>query len=126
MAIPQPLKSPLERCATLIRKNLQEQAPVKTGALRRSIRVRPVETSDGYAFRASYKVYGIYLDKGTGPYASKARGKYNKNPGKGKGGIIPRFWTTLQFSTIRRVKQILAKAVDDFVIFELKRLVKKR
>ena len=126
MSIPAQLRAPLERCATLIRKNLQDQVPVKTGALKRSIRVRPVETSDGYAFKASYKQYGIYVDRGTGPYATQRRGKWNSTPGKGKGGIRPRFWSTIAASTITRVKKILEKAVDDYVIFELKRIVKKR
>jgi len=129
MAIPAELRAPLSRAASLITTNIKEQTPVKTGKLKGSIKTQIVETADGYSFRlvsGPYTKYGRFVDRGTGPYRTTRRGKYNQKPAKGKGGIIPRFFTTVNSATIRRVKKILSDAMDKYVAFELRRMAKKR
>ena len=129
MAIPAELRAPLTRAASLITENIKAQTPVKTGKLKGSIKTQIVETADGYSFRLvskPYAKYGIFVDRGTGPYRTSKRGKFNQKPGKGKGGIIPRFFTTVNSSTIQRVKKILSDAMDKYVAFELRRMAKKR
>lgn len=129
MAIPAELRGPLSRAAGLITSNIKDQTPVKTGKLKRSIKTRIIETNDGYAFEmnsSEYTKYGRYVDYGTGPYRKTRRGRWNAKPPKGKGGIIPRFFTTLNNSTIRRVKKILEDALDKYVALELRRMAKKR
>lgn len=53
--------------------------------------------------------YGQFLDEGTGPYYSRntIRGKWNPDPGKGTGGIIPRFWLTLEEAMEERINMML-------------------
>lgn len=129
MAIPAQLRAPLTRAASLITENIKAQTPVKTGRLKNSIKTKIVETPDGYSFQLvsqPYQKYGIFVDKGTGPYRKSKRGKYNARPAKGKGGIIPRFFTTVNAATIRRVKKILSDALDKYVSFELRRMAKRK
>jgi hypothetical protein len=129
MAIPAELRAPLTRAASLITTNIKDQTPVDTGKLKGSIKTQIVETPDGYSFRLvskEYVKYGRFVDRGTGPYRTTKRGKWNQRPAKGKGGIIPRFFTTVNSSTIRRVKKILSDAMDKYVAFELRRMAKKR
>lgn len=129
MAIPAQLRAPLTRAASLITQNIKDQTPVKTGKLKGSIKTQIVETADGYSFRLvskPYTKYGRFVDRGTGPYRTTRRGKWNQKPAKGKGGIIPRFFTTVNSATIRRVKKILSDAMDKYVAFELRRMAKKR
>lgn len=129
MAIPAELRAPLSRAAGLITTNIKDQTPVKTGKLKRSIKTRIVETSDGFRFELNskeYYKYGRYVDMGTGRYRKSSRGKWNSNPPKGKGGIVPRYFTTLTSSTIRRVKKILQDALDKYVGLELRRMAKKK
>jgi hypothetical protein len=129
MAIPAQLRAPLTRAASLITENIKDQTPVKSGRLKGSIKTKIVETSDGYRFELvskPYIQYGIFVDKGSGPYRTTKRGKWKARPGKGKGGIIPRFFTTVNAATIRRVKEILSDALDKYMAFELRRMAKKR
>ncbi len=83
--------------ARLTTTKLKSQAPVKTGALRDSVRTRVAVKGDNFSLIITYKPYGLYTDLGTGPYKTspKNRRGWNPKPGKGKGGIKPRFWTTL-------------------------------
>lgn len=111
--------------AQILTKFVQNQTPVKTGRLRRTMKVVPiVKRNEDLAFSIdtpAYRKYGRYVDLGTGRYRATKRGKYNARPGKGKGGIIPRFFTTINILTINRVKKKMAKAFADYVRFELKR-----
>ena len=128
MAIPAQLRAPLTRAASLITKNIKAQTPVKTGKLKGSIKVKIIEVPDGYVFQLDskpYTKYGTFVDRGTDPYRKPTRGKWNQSPPKGKGGIIPRYFTTVNAATIRRVKKILSDAMDKYVAFELRRMAKK-
>jgi len=109
--------------ARLIQDELVSQSPVKTGALRESIRVTPVFTEDKIIFRSSYEDYGVYVDLGTGPYYTEPtnRRTWNPRPEKGTGGIIPRFWTSLNQTTRLDVMDILARATAEWTKFQLRR-----
>lgn len=95
----------------LIRLNLIAQVPVVSGKLKSSIKVSGRVTPSGITFSSTYLGYGVFLDTGTGPYATKKREAWNKKPGKGKGGIKPRFWTTLTETTRKSIRQITVDAI---------------
>jgi hypothetical protein len=126
MATPPQMKIAYQKSAILIERELQKQAPVKTGALRRSIKVTANMTEDGVTFSADYNKYGIYVDRGTGPYKTKRRGGWNPSPGKGKGGIKPRFWTTIPRPLQNQIKTLIQKATMAWIRFELRRLPIKK
>lgn len=97
--------------ARVYQTRLKFQAPVDTGKLQRSIKVVPEITPDGVAFRETYKTYGIYTDSGTRRYYKPDKqAKWRPRPGKGRGGIKPRYWTNINDSaTLRRISDIFAK-----------------
>lgn len=119
------LSAPLNMAARLIEANLRRQVPVgkgtkkkKGGALKRSIKVKANYTGKSVQFRYSYNSYGVFVDKGTGPYAVRGKGRsgqWNPNPGKGTDGIKPRFWTSLESSTKIRVKKIISKVIGQYI-----------
>ena len=120
------LTAPLNMAARLIEANLRRQAPVDTGALKRSIKVKANYTGNSVQFRYSYKTYGIFVDKGTGPYAVRGKGRsgqWNPNPGKGTNGIKPRFWTSLESSTKIRVKKIISKVIGQYIKTQFRKKV---
>lgn len=99
--------------ARVYKTRLRYQAPVATGKLKRSIEVVPELTQDGVAFRETYLTYGIYTDSGTRRYYKpNKRAKWNPRPGKGKGGIKPRYWTNINdTATTKRIADIFAKDI---------------
>jgi hypothetical protein len=109
----------------MISNQLRRQAPVDTGRLKRSIHVTVRrEGGDGdytFTFEAEYNGYGIYTDLGTGPYGvtESAREEWNPNPGKGKGGIKPRFWNSLSESVMKPIEDIIVDAVMEAEIQNL-------
>lgn len=109
----------------LISAQLKRQAPVKTGALKRSTKVKTErEEVDGeyiFTYNFDYLGYGIYTDLGTGQYAvdEDRRREWNPAPGKGKGGIKPRFWTTIEQSVSDRVGDLLTDASQRALIRDL-------
>jgi len=120
------LTSAINMAARLIAANLRRQAPVATGALKRSIRVSGSYTGDSIQFRYSYLYYGKFVDKGTGPYGVRGKGKtgqWNPNPGKGIGGIRPRFWTSLEDSVKKQVKKQVAKAIGQYIRTQFRKKV---
>jgi hypothetical protein len=97
---------------------LKRQVPVDTGELKRSISVKGNFTGESIQFRYGYLKYGVYVDKGTGPYAVRGKGKsgdWNPRPGKGRGGIRPRFWTSLNPATRNRIKRVIARVTAQFI-----------
>ena len=101
----------------LVSAQVRGQAPVKTGALKRSVKVRldRTENNGTYAFTFNYNYlgYGIFTDLGTKPYAvdDASRGPWNPKPGKGEGGIRPRFWLSLDESIQDRIGNIFTDAI---------------
>ena len=126
--IPAQIQRALNTCSKIVQNKIVDQTPVDTGTLKRSMKVSAFQKRNGdLAFRINsepYQKYGRYVDLGTGPYRSKKRGKFNARPKKGKGGIIPRFFTTIDKATINRVKVIMQKAYADYIKFELRRKAK--
>jgi hypothetical protein len=105
--------------ARVLQNLLKRQAPKKTGALKNSVKVTAKVTANGISFIEGFNRYGIYLDKGTGPYKVKQMGNWNPKPGKGKGGIKPRFWTALDTTTRTQISKLTAQwvkaqAIEDF------------
>jgi hypothetical protein len=98
--------------ARVFESALRSQSPKKTGQLERSIKVTPLFTDDSVKFQSSYVTYGKYLDLGTGPYKTRAssRRAWNPKPGKGKGGIKPRFWTSIKQSTRDSINKMISDA----------------
>ena len=101
----------------LISLQLRRQAPVDTGRLKRSVHVKVRREGESgeytFTFEAEYLGYGIFTDLGTGPYGvtESAREEWNPSPGKGKGGIKPRFWNSLSESVMKPIEDIIVNAV---------------
>ena len=125
--IPPELKPAFDKASRIILAELKQQAPVakdgkNKGELKSSIKIKPYFTStSNLGFEITADEYGTYLDMGTGKYRAKERGDYDKNPGKGKGGIRPRFWLTPSEGTKIRVSTMIGEAVMQY----LKRALKK-
>lgn len=117
----------LDQMATLVQRTLKSQSPFKTGRLRDSIQVVGKETPNGnLVLNSSYEKYGTYLDWGTGRYNKfPNRGNYNPRPGKGTGGIKPRFWTTLSDSVKERIKMIIQQATGKMIASQFRRANRK-
>jgi hypothetical protein len=91
---------------------LRRQAPVATGRLQQSVVVRAVETSDGVQMVTGYLSYGVFTDSGTGRYRRpNPEARWNPNPGKGQGGIKPRYWTNLDNSVAIRIARIIEREI---------------
>lgn len=102
------------RIEVLVRNKLREQVPVgETGKLQRSITVKVVETPDGFNLVTGYLTYGRFIDLGTERYykGENPDARWNPNPGKGKGGIKPRYWTNLGKPTTKLISDLLAKEI---------------
>jgi hypothetical protein len=102
------------RIEVLVRNKLREQVPVgETGKLQRSITVKVVETPDGFNLVTGYLTYGRFVDLGTKRYykGENPDARWNPNPGKGKGGIKPRYWTNLGKPTTKLISDLLAKEI---------------
>lgn len=120
MSVPAEIKQAMDKASRLILDALRRQAPVDkdsdtAGQLKKSVKVRPVFTSlSNIGFDISGDLYGTFLDLGTGRYRSKDRKPWNPKPGKGTGGIKPRFWLTVPQKTQDQVNQLLAEAVKKY------------
>lgn len=105
--------------ARLISANLRNQAPSRE--LKRSIRVQGMFDGNSLRFSSNYLYYGKFLDLGTGTYKTRKRGDWNPAPGKGRKGIRPRFWTTIERTVQNNLKRIVSKIVRDYIKFSLSR-----
>lgn len=119
------IKSTLNMASRLIQANLKRQAPVDTGALKKSIKVRGTYTGNSIQFKYDYLYYGKFVDKGTGLERYKKPGltpPWNPKPGKGEGGIRPRFWTTLDKSIRSVVRKQINKIIKESILIEFRRI----
>lgn len=106
------LKPILPTIAKLMQDQLRKQAPVATGKLQRSVVVKAKESKDGVQLVTGYLTYGIFTDSGTGKFRKpNPEAKWNPAPGKGKGGIRPRYWTNLDNSVTIRIARIIEKEI---------------
>jgi len=112
-----------KRIEILIKNRLRFQVPVgETGNLKKSITVRVEETSGGIKFIEGYLTYGIFTNSGTGRYwKPNPKAGWNPKPGKGKGGIKPRYWTNLDKATTTMISQLLKKDVKIQIQTQLKK-----
>ena len=110
------------RIEILVKNRLKFQAPVgETGDLKKSITVKVEETNEGIRFIEGYLTYGIFLKSGTGRYLKpNPKAEWNPRPGKGKGGIKPRYWTNLDKATTTMISQLLKKDVKIQIQTQLK------
>jgi hypothetical protein len=115
------LKPAYTKIGRIIEQILKRQVPVKTGALRASLKIRNVNTDGGITFVLEEKKYGIFTDMGTGPYRARTRGQWNPRPGKGKGGIKPRFWQTLSDKDQIRIQMIIEDELSKQIEIELQK-----
>lgn len=119
------LSQALNMAARLLTDTLKKQAPVKTGKLKKSIKVKANYTGKSVQFRYSYERYGIWVDKGTRPYGVYGKGnkpgQWNPNPGKGEGGIRPRFWTSLPNSVLSDVKKMITKVIGQYIRIQFRK-----
>lgn len=106
--------------ARIMQNLLRRQAPRKTGALKSSIKVSAKITNNGVSFTTDYLPYGIYTNKGTGPYYTEKIGRWNPRPGKGRGGIKPRFWTAIDTTTRTQIADLMKKGLRQQIINEIK------
>ena len=108
------LTSAYRRIEVLVKNKLREQVPVgETGKLQSSITVKVVENEDGFSLVSGYLTYGRFLDLGTKNYYKGERpdARWNPKPGKGKGGIKPRYWTNLGKPTQKIIADLIAKEI---------------
>ena len=106
------LKPVLPTITKLVENSLKKQSPVDTGKLRNSIKVRAVETEDGVQLVTGFLTYGVFTDSGTGRYRRpNPEATWNPKPGKGKGGIKPRYWTNLDNAVNIRIARIIEKEI---------------
>lgn len=106
------LKPVLPTIAKLMQDQLRRQAPVATGQLQKSVVVRAKESPDGVQLVTGFLTYGIFTDSGTGRYnRPNPNARFNPKPGKGKGGIKPRYWTNLDNAVTIRIARIIEREI---------------
>ena len=102
--------------ARQIRSILIAQAPVykgerkdiKKGLLKGSIGV----TADANGWAIREKKYGMFLNQGTGSYKNPSTtAAWNPNPGRGKGGIRPRYWENIPRETELKIMDTIITAI---------------
>ena len=113
------LKPAYAKIARIIEQIMKRQVPVKSGALRSSLRVVITGSGSEINFTLQEKVYGKYTDMGTGKYRARTRGEWNPRPGKGKGGIKPRFWQSISDKDQVRIQMIIEEELFKQIDIEL-------
>lgn len=102
--------------ARVAENEIRSQAP--SGTISGGTRVIPIllETPDGFdisfetVLEDSVK-YGWYLDSGTlAEKEPNEEAEWNPEPGKGEGGIKPRYWTNLKPEAQARIDMIIEDA----------------
>ena len=102
-----------ERVATLVVKDQVRSSAYKTGNLMQSVSVLAERSGNVVTFLLNDPTsYGDFTDFGTKAYRASTSGLFNPTPGEGKGGIIPRFWSTLDDSTMERIQMIFEEEIQ--------------
>ena len=118
------LSQALNKICRELESILQNQAPKRTGALKDSIQVVP-DGNDGITIQIGAK-YGIYLYRGTGSerdpmsdeddsvaYDNLYTKKWDPKPGKGKGGMKPRYWMNFSTTVWEQAQDELERAIQE-------------
>lgn len=131
------LKPTYARISRKLEQILQGQAPVKTGNLRSQVAV--IYDEDGFEINLGNAQYGIYQHQGTGKEKSSrassnfSEGYYqmtdfawNPNPGRGDGGIKPKYWMNFSDTVYEMINDEIstayAEAIDEIISEELEDL----
>jgi len=109
------LKEALAKAARILETRITLQAPVRSGALKRSVRVTPLDDS----LMVEYVDYGDYTNYGTGRYYP-GRFKYGTSPEpgsftgyrEGRGGIRPQYWTAASASDFNEIENMMAVEIS--------------
>ena len=114
-----------KKVETLIKNRLKYQVPVgkgtkkkRGGTLKRSIDVKVYE-DDGIKWKSSWAEYGKFTNRGTKPYLDRGdiSGKFwNPNPGPGKKGIKPRYWTNLDKATRQQISKLIGRETTKQIV----------
>ena len=107
------------RLAKKIERQIKDQVPVDTGALKDSIEVEILPTADGLGIEIVLidLDYGKYTDFGTGPYYEEP----NELPmvgifrgyERGQGGIRPQYWSSLDPDIFTRFLDTSARVAEE-------------
>ena len=108
------LREAMKKAARILETRILLQVPVETGALKRSIKVVPLD--DGV--QIMYAEYGDYTNYGTGKYyPGKFRYGTNPDPGsfksykKGKEGIRPQYWSAPSISDFDTIEYLVGSEI---------------
>ena len=113
------LKPAYTKIARIIEQIMKRQAPGKE--LAKSVKIKLTEVGYSVTFDIQENSYGKFLDMGTGKYRAKTRGQWNPRPGKGKGGIRPRFWQTISDKDQVRIEMIIEDELSKQIEQELQK-----
>ena len=142
MSLENAIRQRLVTYALRMEEVLKAQAPVRQpeppgGSLKNSIKINVVKTADGWRITRSYNAYGVYTNLGTKPYNDVKYGTkqsnpfflpaWNPAPGKGIGGIQPRYWESLRsmVSETNTLKKDLIRDLGAEVSNRMKAKLKK-
>lgn len=102
-----------ERIATLLVKTQIGVSAFRTGNLQKSVSVvGEIQGDQFFLVLNDPTSYGNFTDFGTKSYRASEPGPFNPKPGKGQGGIIPRFWSTLDDATLERIRMVFEEEIE--------------
>ena len=102
-----------ERIATNLVKSQIGISAFKTGNLQQAVSVLGQQEGNDYLLILNDPTsYGDFTDFGTKSYRTGERGLFNPAPQKGQGGIIPRYWSTLDDATLERIEMIFQEELE--------------
>jgi hypothetical protein len=105
--------------ARIIENELRAQAPSEK--ISKGVSVLPAYSGGGTDLTVEFEIYleenviyGIFLDGGTlDQYDPNPDAQWNPDPGVGKGGIEPRYWTNIPEEVQSRIDMIIETALEE-------------
>lgn len=98
-----------------------DRTDIKKGLLKGSLGV--TVNANGWSIRM--KKYGMFLNSGSGPYFKpSAKKPWNPNPGRGRGGIKPRYWENIPLATEMKIMDVIATAILNQDVMEIEDILK--
>jgi len=98
-----------------------DRSDIIKGLLKGSIGVKV----DANGWSVKMMKYGMFLNSGSGPYFKPSTIKpWNPRPGKGKGGIKPRYWENIPKDVEMRIMDTIATAILNENVKELDDILK--
>jgi len=104
--------------ARVVQNELMAQAP--SDKIAKGLTVVPIIEGQGDDTSISYEIlldenviYGVFLDSGTlEEYDPNDEAEWDPNPGKGEGGIKPRYWISIPEEAQVRIDMIIEAALE--------------